>query len=166
MQASLSLVRPCQCRILFNTKNALIWFFIAALGWLVFLSVHLVMVIDLSQVPEITVFSTWKATLIIHLGCSTKVDSGGQWRIILSLTSKFHLEEVSDAFLLSWLFSLITHRIKMHLNKIEIIYLKSIGVFVKAFEILDLVNLCQIHLIFNHCILRLQNILLAFVIIY
>jgi len=54
----------------------------------------------------------------------------------------------------------------MHLNKIEIICLKSIRIFFEAFEILDLVDLCQIHLPFNHCVPRFQNILCAFVIIY
>ena len=53
----------------------------------------------------------------------------------------------------------------MHLNKVEIICLKSIRIFFEVFEILYLVNLRQIHLPFNDCVPRFQNILGAFVII-
>ena len=49
----------------------------------------------------------------------------------------------------------------MHLYKASIINLKSLNIFLKSIEPFNLVNLVQIHLILNHSVPGLKDILLT-----
>ena len=53
----------------------------------------------------------------------------------------------------------------MRFNKTDVVDRERIHVLIKAFEALYLVNLIKVHLVLDHCIPRLKDVLLAQVVV-
>lgn len=75
--------------------------------------------------------------------------------------AKLLLEKVANS-VISLLFSVL---LGADVNDGDIINLKNINVFLKAFKAFNLINLREIHLVFDHVISTFENVFLACVII-
>lgn len=86
-------------------------------------------------------------------------------RDLLILSELFLLEKVGDPLIIPLIISFVTDIVQMCFYKTDIVNWECIHVLIKAFEALNLVNLIKVHLVLDHCIPRLKDVLFAQVVV-
>lgn len=126
---------------------------------LVFLGVHYTLSSELCKVPELASVSARKPSFVVHLGRPSEVSPRSERNLFLG--TKLSLEKVSNA-----IFSeLVPIGLCTDVNDRDIINLECLYVLFKTFKAFDLINLWQIHVVFDHVVPTFEHILLTCVIV-